>query len=173
MALSKDKKAEIIKELAELFSSSKMTVVAKYRGLTVKEMQDLRSRANDNNTKIKVVKNRLVQQALKNNEAFKGTETDSLKDQLLYAFNAEDEVAPAQVLHTFSGKDNLLEFVGAISTDGKFLSQDEVKAMAVLPGKPQLIAGVINLLQSPMRNVVSGISGQLPSIIAGLEAKAK
>ena len=51
--------------------------------------------------------------------------------------------------------------------------REEVKALATLPGKNQLIAGIINTLQSPVRNVVGGLSGQLPAIISGLEAKAK
>lgn len=173
MALSKDKKHQVVGELTDLFGTSKMTVVAKYRGLTVKAMQELRGNAENNDTKIKVVKNRLVKQALKNSDALKDTDTDALKDQLLYAFNANDEVAPAQVLHAFAKKETALEFVGAITADGKFLSNEEVKALATLPSKNQLIAGIINTLQSPVRNVVGSLSGQLPAIISGLEAKAK
>lgn len=173
MALSKEKKVEQIAELADLFGSSKMTVVAQYRGLTVKAMQELRRNARDNGTKIKVVKNRLVRQAMKGNDAFKDTDTSELKDQLLYVFNAEDEVAPAQVIHAFSKKEDSLQFVGAISADGIFLSKEEVKALATLPSKTQLIAGIINTLQSPVRNVIGGLSGQLPAILSGLEAKAK
>lgn len=173
MALSREKKNQVVAELSALFGGSKMTVVARYRGLTVKAMQNLRNSANENETKIKVVKNRLVRQALSSSEALKDTDTSALKDQLLYAFNANDEVAPAQVLHSFAKKEEALEFVGAITADGKFLSSEEVKALATLPSKDQLIAGIINTLQSPVRNVVSGLSGQLPAIISGLEAKAK
>lgn len=173
MALSREKKNQVVEELSNLFGNSKMTVVAKYRGLTVKAMQNLRSNANENETKIKVVKNRLVKQALSSSDALKDTDTSALKDQLLYAFNANDEVAPAQVLHSFAKKETALEFVGAITSEGKFLSSEEVKALATLPSKDQLIAGIINTLQSPVRNVVSGLSGQLPAIISGLEAKAK
>lgn len=173
MALRKEKKAEIVSELSDLFGSSKMTVVAKYRGITVKAMQELRRNAEENQTKVKVVKNRLVRKALEQNDATKNVDTSELKDQLLYAFNSEDEVAPAQVLHAFMKKESNLEFVGAITADGTFLSGREVKALATLPSKNQLIAGVINTLQSPVRNVVSGLSGGLPAILSGIEANAK
>ncbi len=173
MALSKDKKAEQIAELSDLFEKSKMTVVAQYRGITVKNIQQLRRDARDNGTKVKVVKNRLVKQALSGNKTLKDTDTSELKDQLLYVFNAEDEVAPAQVIHAFSKKDDSLQFVGAISADGKFLSADEVKALATLPSKQDLIAQVIATLLSPAGDVVGALSGGLPSILSGLEAKAE
>ena len=173
MALKRDKKTEIISELSTLFGTSKMTVVAKYRGLTVKAMQQLRKDAKENDTKVKVVKNRLVRQALANHDSLKDVDTSQLRDQLLYAFNANDEVAPAQVLHTFAKKEKSLEFIGAITTEGTFLSADEVKALATLPSKNQLIAGVLNTLQSPVRNVIGSLSGGVPAILSGLEAKAK
>jgi len=52
---------------------------------------------------------------------------------ILYAFNNDDEVAPAQILNTFSKANPSLEFVGAINGEGSFISADEVKALAVLP----------------------------------------
>lgn len=171
MALSKDRKTEQISELEKLFGDSKMTVVAQYRGLTVKSIQALRSEAKGNGTKIKVVKNRLVKQAMKSNDNFKDTDTSELKDQLLYVFNAEDEVAPAQVIHAFSKKDDSLQFVGAISADGRFLSKDEVKALAVLPSKQDLIAQVVATLASPAGDVIGALSGGLPSILGALEGK--
>jgi Ribosomal protein L10 len=60
MALSKDKKREIVAQLAEALGSSKMTVVAKYQGTTVKALQQLRRDARGNGTKVQVAKNRLV-----------------------------------------------------------------------------------------------------------------
>jgi large subunit ribosomal protein L10 len=91
---------------------------------------------------------------------------------LLYAFNGEDEVAPAQSLYNFAKANPSLQFVGAITADGQFIGADEVKALAILPGKNQLIAGLINTLNSPVRGVMSGLSGNLSALLSGLEAKA-
>lgn len=60
MALSKDKKAEVIANISELLNSSKLTVIAKYSGTSVKSMQELRAQAKQSGTTISVVKNRLV-----------------------------------------------------------------------------------------------------------------
>jgi large subunit ribosomal protein L10 len=172
MALTKNKKNEVISEITELLNSSKMTVVAKYQGTTVKAMQTLRRDAKANGTKVKVVKNRLVVQALKNSETFKSTDVSALEGMLLYAFNGEDEVAAAQVLNTFAKANPSLEFIGAFSAEGEFVDADSVKALALLPGKNQLLAGIINLLNSPVKGVVGSLGGNLHGILQGLEANA-
>lgn len=173
MPLSKIKKTELISELSELFGSSKLTVVAKYRGLTVKAMQELRREAKSQNTKVKVVKNRLVKQAMLGNETFKNTDVSELTDQLLYVFNAEDEVAPAQIVHSFAKKQGILEFVGAITSEGKFLSAEEVKALAVLPSKDALRGMLVGTLAAPLSGFVGVLSGNLRQFATVLEARAK
>jgi large subunit ribosomal protein L10 len=172
MALTKSDKKAVIEEVSELLKSSKMTVVAKYEGTTVKALQGLRRNAKANGTKVKVVKNRLVIQAVKATDNVKDADTSALEGMLLYAFNGQDEVAPAQSLHAFAKTNPSLQFVGAITADGKFLSSDEVKALAILPGKNQMIAGLINTLNAPIQGVISGLSGDLHGLLKGLEAKA-
>ena len=172
MALTKNKKNEVIAEVSELLGSSKMTVVAKYQGTTVKALQGLRRQARDNGTRVKVVKNRLVVQALKGVDALKDVETNELQGMLLYAFNSEDEVAPAQILADFAKANPTLEFVGAISAEGKFLTADDVKALATLPSKENLIAQVVATLLSPVGDVTNALSGNLHALLDGVEAKA-
>jgi large subunit ribosomal protein L10 len=172
MALTKNAKQDVIQEVADLLSTSKMTVVAKYEGTTVKAMQQLRKDAKDNGTRVKVVKNRLVIQALKGSTAHKDTDTSALEGMLLYAFNGEDEVAAAQVLNTFAKANPNIEFIGAIDAEGNFLDAESVKALAKLPGKNQLLAGIVSLLNSPVRGVVGSLGGNLHGLLQGLEAKA-
>lgn len=172
MALTKDKKNELVVEVTSLLNDSKMTVVAKYQGTGVKALQSLRRESKANGTKIKVIKNRLVIQAIKATDKLNKVDTGALNGMLLYAFNSTDEVAPAQSLNAFAKQNPTLEFVGAFSADGEFLDAASVKALAVLPGKNQLIAGLINTLNAPLNNAMSGISGNLSSILKGLEAKA-
>lgn len=171
MALTKSQKQDVITEVADLLGNSKMTVVAKYEGTGVKALQGLRREAKANGTKVKVIKNRLVIQAIKKTDQLKDLDTEALRGMLLYAFNSEDEVAPAQSLHGFSKKNPTLEFIGAISAEGEFLDAETVKALAVLPSKDQLIAGLINMLNSPVQGVMSGLGGDLHGLIKGLEAK--
>ena len=172
MPLTRVEKNDVVAEVVELLSSSKMTVVAKYEGTTVKAIQALRKSAKENGTSVKVVKNRLAIKAIEQTEAIKGTDVSALKGMLLYAFNSEDEVAPAQALHAFAKTEPSIEFVGAITADGTFMSAEEVKTLAVLPGKNQLIAGIINTLQSPVNGVMSGLKGNLHGYLDAIAAKA-
>ncbi len=172
MALTKAKKQEVIDEITELLSNSKLTVVAAYKGTSVKQMQALRKSANDDSTVVKVVKNRLVIQALKANNTYASADTSLLTDQLIYAFNASDEVAPAKNLAEFSKKNPSIKFVGGFTNEGIFISADEVTALSKLPSKAQLIAGIINTLQSPVNGVMSSLKGNLHGLLQALEAKA-
>lgn len=170
MALSKEQKTAVIADLTNLLTSSKMTVVAQYKGMTVKSMQALRKEAKGNGTAVKVVKNRLVKQALTGVETLKGVDVAALEGQLLYAFNDADEVAPAKVLNDYAKKEPALQFVGAITAEGVFIAAEEVKALASLPSKQQLIAGIINTLQSPVRNTMSALGGNLHGYLQAIEA---
>lgn len=172
MALTQSKKNEVVGEVAELLSSSKMTVVTKYQGTTVKALQALRREARENGTKVKVVKNRLVIKAVQQTETLKDTDTSALEGMLLYAFNDQDEVAPAQAIANFAKKNPTLEFVGAISAEGKFLSADEVKTLADLPSKEVMIGSVINTLLAPVNDTVNALSGNLHALLDGVADKA-
>lgn len=172
MALTKDKKNEVVAEISQLLADSKMTVVAAYQGTPVKALQELRRSGRDNGTVLKVVKNRLVIKAIQSTEAIKDAETSELNGMLLYAFNSQDEVAPAQTLASFAKTQPTLKFVGAISAEGKFLNADEVTALATLPSKNELIAQVLATLASPVNDVMGGLSGNLHGLLDGVEAKA-
>lgn len=172
MALSKQQKDDVVSEVSELLQSAKMTVVAKYQGTTVKALQQLRKDAKSNGTKVKVVKNRLVIKAMQQQDALKSTDTSALEGMLLYAFNAEDEVAPAQALHAFAKANPTIEFVGAFDAAGTFMGAEDVKALATLPGKNQLIAEAVAMLLSPVNDVTNALSGNLHALLDGVEAKA-
>jgi len=172
MALTREKKESVVAEVADLLSTSKMTVVAQYQGTTVKALQGLRRKARDNGTQVKIAKNRLVRQALKQVEDLKNVDASTLEGMLLYAFNANDEVAPAQVLADFAKANPSIVFTGAISADGKFLTPDEVKALAALPSKNELIAQVIATLTAPLNDITNGLSGNLHALLDGVAAKA-
>lgn len=173
MALSREKKQEVIQEVSELLANSKMTVIAAYKGTPVKAMQNLRKAGRDRQTTVRVVKNRLMKKAVEKDEGLSKIDTGVLQGMLLYAFNSEDEVAPAQTLAEFAKKQPTIEFVGAFSGEGRFLSADEVKDLSTLPSKEELIAQVISTLNSPLNDTVSSLSGNLHGLLDGIEAKAQ
>lgn len=173
MAISKDKKNELVADLTELLNTAKTTVYAKYQGLTVAELQELRKLAREAGVQIKVVKNRLVRVAMGQIAVYKDTDTTGLTGQLLYAVSSDDEVAPAKVLAEFAKTHNALALAGGFSDLGNSLSESDVKALAMMPSRNELIAMVVAQLLSPMTDSVSALSGGLSGIVSGLEAHAK
>ena len=172
MAISRDKKNELVAELTELLSTAKTTAFATYQGLSVADLQTLRAQARQAGVTIKVVKNRLVRVALSGIDTYKAIDTSSLSGQLLYAISADDEVIPAKVLSDFAKGNNALVIAGGLSSDGFLMSAAEVTALAALPSKSQLIAEVIAQLLSPVHDVTNALSGNLHALLDGVSAKA-
>jgi large subunit ribosomal protein L10 len=173
MALTKAKKHEVVDDVTELLKSSKLTVVAAYKGTTVKAMQQLRRDARAGGTEVKVIKNRLVVKALQANDATKATDTSALTGMLLYAFNSEDEVAPAQALAAFAKTEPTIEFVGAITAEGQFLAAADVKALAALPSKDQLRAQLVGTIAAPLTGFMNILNGNLRGVMNVLNARAE
>ena len=160
MAISKDKKATLVAGLTELLSDSKMVVYAKYQGLTVAELQELRKLARESNVKIKVVKNRLLKVAMKEIAAYKDTETTGLTGQLLYAIGTDEDFDAAKVLTKFAKNHDKMELIGGFNGEGASLSTEEVKTLGSLPTKNELIAQVVDTLLSGINGIVSGLENR-------------
>jgi len=157
MAISKDKKTTLVADLTELLKDSKMVTYAKYEGLTVAELQELRKLARESNIKIKVVKNRLVKVAMKEIAAYKDTETTGLVGQLLYAIGTDEDFDAAKVLTKFAKTHPKMELIGGFNGEGAALSTEEVKTLGSLPTKNELIAQVVDTLLSGINGIVSGL----------------
>ena len=160
MAISKDKKQTLVADLTELLNDSKMVVYAKYEGLTVAELQELRKLAREANVKIKVVKNRLVKVAMKEIAAYKDTETNDLVGQLLYGIGTDEDFDAAKVLAKFAKTHDKLVLIGGFNGEGANLSKEEVTALGNLPTKNELIAQVVDMLLSPINGIVSGLENK-------------
>lgn len=171
MPITKDQKAQQVADLTELLNSSKLTVYAQYTGTGVKQMQSLRKDAKESNTSIKVVKNRLVKVALKQSDRLAEVDSKALTGQLLYAFNAEDEVTPAQVLHNFAKDNPSLDILGAIDSEGNLLTEEEAKHLATLPSKDQLRGQLVSVIAAPMSGFVSVLNGNLSGLVNVLNAR--
>lgn len=173
MALSREQKDRVVDEVSNLLASSKLTVLAKYPGTSVQAMQQLRRDAKANGTTVKVVKNRLFKKALEANDALKAISESAIQGQLLYAFNAQDEVAPAQDLAAFAKTQPQIEFVSAITADGQLLEAADVKALADLPSKDQLRAMTVAVIGAPVSGFVNVLAGNVRSVMNVLNARAE
>ena len=160
MAISKDKKQKLVAELTELLNDSQMVVYAKYEGLSVAELQELRRAALEAGVKIKVVKNRLVKVAMKEIAAYKDTDVTGLTGQLLYSLGTDEDFDAAKVLAKFAKTHPKMELIGGFNAEGANLSKDEVVTLGSLPTKNELIAQVVDTLLSGINGVVSALENK-------------
>lgn len=172
MAISRDKKQALVAKMKDAFSEAKSVAFARYAGLSVADLQELRGAAREANVQIIVVKNRLVRVAMGDSVTYKETDTSGLEGQLLYAFSSDDEVMASKVLDTFAKTHSELQLAGGFSAEGAALAEAEIKALASLPSKDQLIAEVVAQLLSPVHDVTNALSGNLHALLDGVEAKA-
>lgn len=172
MAISRQTKEAQVEDLAAKLASAKLTVMAKYAGLSVKDLQSLRRAAREAGVDIKVVKNRLVRIALAKNDNLKDVDTAGLTGQLLYAIG-QDEVTPAQLLNNFAKDHDALQMVGAIDATGTLLAEADVKALASLPTKDQLRSMLVGTLAAPLTGFVNVMAGNVRGVLNVLNARSK
>lgn len=172
MAISRDKKQALVAELNDKLSDFKSVAFAEYTGLTVANMQELRRAAREQNVQIFVVKNRLMKVAMAQHETLKETDTSLMKGQVMYAYSKDDEIMPAKILDQFAAKHSQLKLVGAFDDTGKAFTTEEVNALAKLPTKNELIAQTVDMLLSPVNDVVNALSGNLHGLLDGIAEHA-
>ena len=171
MALTKEQKDAVVEKTSQLLADSKMTVVAKYTGLSVKDMQELRKKAKEQDVVIGVMKNRLVKVALKANDSLKDIDTAMLNGQLSYAFGLSDEVAPAQVLAEFGKEHEALELIGGFNADAEMFSSEQIKQLSKLPSKDALRGQVVGTIAAPLTGFVRVVAGNLNGLVNVLNAR--
>lgn len=160
-------KAGKVAELKDLLSSSKGVVLVDYCGLTVAEDTELRSKMREAGVKYMVAKNTFIRIAAK--EAGVEGLDSYLEHNTAVAFSAEDPVAPAKILNDFSKDHKALEIKAGI-LDGKVIALDEVKALAELPSRDELLAKLVGSMQAPISGLVNVLQGTIRNFVYTLEA---
>lgn len=173
MALSREQKDAIVAEITELLNNSKIVVFANYEGLGVSQAQELRAKAKENGTKVKVVKTRLLKHVMSQVDGYKDANLDDLHGQLVYAFNNDDEVAPAQLFAQFAKENPALELTGAISQEGEVMDMAQVNQLASLPSKDQLRGQLVGTIAAPLTGFVTVMSGNMRGLVNVLNARVQ
>jgi len=163
MGRTLESKQQIVGELKELLAESELALVLDYKGLSIKEMSDLRDRLQAGNAVCKVTKNTLMRRAIDGDSAW------SNLNSLLTGTNAfvlikGDVGAGVKAVQAFQKETKKSETKGGLF-EGKLLSQDEIKAIADLPSKEQLMAQIAGAINAVATKVAVGIN-EVPSGLA-------
>ena len=165
-------KQAVVAQLKEQLESAKGVVLTSYKGLTVAQDTELRRELREAGVSYHVVKNTMLRIAAKE-AGIEGIE-EHLEGTTAFAFSKEDAVAPAKVICGFIKKNKLEDAevltvkVGMV--EGKVIGVDEVKALAALPSREELIAKLLGSMNAPISNTVNVMQGVIRNAVYVLDA---
>ncbi len=161
MPLTKAQKEDLVSQLVEKMKEAKSVIFADFKGLSVLDMGELRKDMREKGVQFKVAKRTLLKLAAKE-AGFGEIPDESLEGSVGAAFSMEDEISAAKTVHLFSKKNENLQLRGGIF-EGKVITVAEAKALALLPGREELLGKFVYLVKYP----VQGFHGVLNNTLAG------
>jgi large subunit ribosomal protein L10 len=167
MALRLDDKKALVAEVAAVAAKAQSVVAAEYRGLTVTQMTDLRTRARKSGVYLRVVKNTLARKAIA------GTQFEcvskSLRGPLVLAFSKDDPGAAARLVKAFA-KDHDKLVPTMVSLGGSMLAAKDLDRIASLPTLETARAMLLGVLQAPASKLVRTIAEPHTRLVRALAA---
>ena len=167
--MNKEKKKIYIEEMKNFFSKTSSVFVTHYQGLSVKQIDELRSEMRKHGIMFKITKNKITKLALK------GTKFDKLEDLFsgptAVAFS-EDAISSAKILTNFAKTNSNLKIIGGIMEDEP-LSLKDVEKIATLPTLDEARAKIAGILATPAQNIMSILLAPGSKIAILAHAKSK
>lgn len=170
MAVSREKKEQLVSWYTDLFSRSSAAILTNYQGLTVADISQLRRKLQETQSEYHVIKNRLMKYALE--EAKLPVPEDLLEGPTAIGFCFEEAPAVAKVLVDFSKESKILVIKGGLLGD-RIISADEVTSLAELPPREILLAQVLGTIQAPASGITRAIAGSIRSVLYVLKARVE
>ena len=167
--MHKDKKKTYIEEMKSFFNETSSMLVTHYQGLTVNQIDKLRTEMRNHGILFKITKNRITKLALK------GTKFDKLENLFsgpTAVALSKDAITSAKILTKFAKDNSNLKIIGGIMED-QTLSVEEVAKIATLPTLDEARAKIVGILSAPAQKIVSILlaPGSKISILALAKSK--
>ncbi len=171
MAITRAKKEEVVADLTERMSRTKVAILTDFKGLDVTAMTNLRNELRKIDAEYQVVKNTLLKLSVKDTE--REVLDPHLKGTRAVAVHYLDPVAPAKVLVDFAKTNDKLAIIAGV-LQGKVLSEQDIRNLAKLPPKEQLLAQLLaamNAVPTGIVQVLAAVPRQLLNVLVAIRDK--
>ncbi|MCS7204663.1 MAG: 50S ribosomal protein L10 [Leptospiraceae bacterium] len=171
------KNVQLVKELKEIIEKKPNLIMTTYTGLTVEQLTELRKKLKEKKATTKVVKNTIFKIVLKDSphheyeEKQKAIE-ETIRGPLFVAFAGDELPSIAKVIIEESKKDEKIQLRGGYF-EGKFLDSNEIKSIAGLPTKEELLTIIARGLNTPAQRIAIGMKEIITRIARGIQQIAE
>jgi len=172
--MNREEKAQYIDDLAAELSAANILYLTDTADLTVETVNTLRRRCFQTNISLKVVKNSLLKKAMDRVEGKNYGELTSLLKGSTSIMISQEANAPARLIQEFRKKNQKPILKGAYIEEAIFIGDNQLVALETMKSKEELIGEIVGLLQSPAKNVLSGLKGaggKIAGILKTLEER--
>lgn len=170
--VTKEQKKKIVAELVELISNGSSYYFVDFKGMPITATDALRNELKKKNTKFRVAKNTLIKLAFDQAEGLEFPFEKLEGPTALVIGNEEDPLAAAKVLRDVIEKTKAPQFKGAL-VEGQFFNADQLKTLADMPSKPEIISSIIGSLEAPISGIVGSINAVIRDLACIVEEVAK
>jgi len=162
----KEQRVEAIKDR---FAGSQTILLADYRGLSVKELEELRGKLREAGAELTIYKNSLTEIAMR--ELALPSMSEYLSGPTAFIFSGEDPVAPAKALTAFAKVHNALELKAGL-VENQVVDAAGVKAIATLPSREELLAKLLATMLNPIVGFARVLNGPTEAFARTVQAVA-
>jgi large subunit ribosomal protein L10 len=163
---TKKQKEEIVKDMTSKAKKAKAVVFSDFKGVKVKDLTALKKDLRKEGVDFKVAKKTLINIAFK--EAGIEIDTKEMEGQVAVSISTQDEVAAAKIIEKFSKVNQNLKILGGV-LENKLMSIEQVKALAKLPSKEEMLGKLVGTIQAPISGFVNVCAGNLRGLVQVLK----
>ena len=166
--LTKQQKIELVKNLTEKIKVAKTAVFVDFKGLKVKDSTDLKKALRAEGVDYVVVRKTLLDIALKN-AGIEGISTKTMDGQVALSLSNVDEISGAKIIDKFAKTNENIKMLGGV-LGKQVMNAAEVKALAKIPSKEELLVKLVGTLNAPVSGFVNVLAGNLRGLVQVLNA---
>ncbi len=168
MPKTRQQKEQVLRQLVDNLSSAKAATLASFTKISVKDDQALRRNLRQAEVKYSVIKKTLLKKAFEKLN-FPIDELDNWQGNISMAISDMDEIVSAKLIANFIKDNESMDILGGL-LENKWMNAQEIKALAKLPSKQELVAKTVGTIKAPLNGLVNVLAGNLRNLLGVLRA---